>query len=163
MATWNFTSPLVGMPAITVHSTTQACPLGTIARAQDGTLGEAEFIYLKGVASTVAGSAVVYDTVNFLTRLAPVGTNKPEPVAFAMAATVAGEYGWYQISGVVTAAKTSGLALASNAAVGVLTVGKIAATASGKELQGALTVAKATVPTTVNLVINRPHMQGRVT
>lgn len=163
MATWNFTSPDIGLQAITAHSTTQQHPLGKIVKAQDGTLGEAEFIYLKGIASTVVGSAVVYDTVNFLTRLAPVGTNKPEPVAFAMSACVASEFGWYQISGVVTAAKTSGLALASNAAVGVLTIGKIAATGSGKELQGALTVAKATVPTTVNLVINRPHMQGRIT
>lgn len=143
--------------------TTKQFALGTIVTGRDSTYGIGEFIYLQGIASTVVGSVVVYDTDQYITALAPVGGNKPRPVAFAMAAVLASQYGWYQIAGRAIAAKTSGLALASNAAVGVLTAGKIAATASGKEVQGALTVAKATTPTTVALMINRPHMQGRVT
>lgn len=153
----------IGFQRIADTSTTQLHPLGTVVRATDPTYGEGEFIYLVGVASTVVGSPVVYNDLTFQTTLAPVGTNKPEPVAIAMSANVATQYGWYQISGNARAAKTSGLALASNAAVGVLTAGKIAATGSGKEIQGAMTAAKSTASTLVTLVINRPHMQGRVT
>lgn len=156
------TDHVAGSQPIANTSTVQVHPLGTIVRAKDATLGEGEFIYLKGVVSTIVGSVVVYNTASYLTTLAPAGANKPQPVAFAMSANVASQYGWYQISGNAVAAKTSGLALASNAAVGVLTTGKIAATASGKEIQGALTVAKATTPTTVTLIVNRPHYQGRV-
>lgn len=137
--------------------------LGMIVKASDPTLGEGEFILLAGVASTVVGSPVTYNTTSFTTALAPVGTNKPQPIAFAMSANVAATtWGWYQIGGIAVAAKTSGLALASNAAVGVLTAGKIAATGTGKEVQGAITVAKSTTSTSVRLMINRPHMQGRV-
>lgn len=156
-------SNLVGCQSLTVTSTVQQHPLGTIIRAVDPSLGEGEFTYLLGVASTVVGSVVIYDDTGWQTTLAPAGNNKAQPIAFAMSANVAAQYGWYQISGRAVAAKTSGLALASNAAVGVLTAGKIAATASGKEVQGAITIAKATTPTTVSLIINRPHMQGRVT
>lgn len=161
--TYALTSPLIGAQKIADTSTTQNHQLGTIVRAYDPSYGAGEFIYLKGVASTVVGSPVIYNTATFQTTLAPVGTNKAQPVAFAMSANVASQYGWYQISGNAIAAKTSGLALASNAAVGVLTAGKVAATGSGKEIQGALTVAKSTASTTVQLVINRPHMQGRIT
>lgn len=160
---YSITVPYIGAQPIANTETTQKHPLGTVVRAVDPTYGEGEFIYLLGVASTVVGSAVAYDTATYQTKLAPVGSNKPEPIAFAMSANVASQYGWYQISGNARAAKTSGLALASNAAVGVLTAGKIAATGSGKEVQGALTVAKSTASTLVTLVINRPHMQGRIT
>lgn len=154
--------PIAHQPIATT-STTQVHPLGTILRASDPTYGDGEFIYLLGVASTAVGSPVTYKTTGYQTALAPVGGNKPEPVAFAMSANGAAAYGWYQIGGTARALKTSGLALASNAAVGILTAGKVAATGSGKEVQGAITVAKATTATLVSLVINRPHMQGRVT
>lgn len=150
-----------------VGSTTYPTPPlspGMIVRATDPTYGEGEFILLKGVASTAVGSVVVYDSTTYATTLAPAGSNLPRAVAFAMAATnTTTLWGWYQISGQVVAKKTSGLALASLAAVGVKTTGLIAASGSGKEIQGALTVAKSTTATTVKLIIDRPHMQGRVT
>lgn len=166
MSSFKLVTPRLGVQPFATTSTVQNQPLGTVVRAVDiasTALGEGEFIYLKGVASTVVGSVVAYDTATFQTKLAPIGANKPEPIAFAMSANVASQFGWYQISGNAIAAKTSALALASNAAVGVLTAGKIAASASGKEVQGALTVAKATTPTTVTLIIDHPRMQGRVT
>lgn len=162
VATWNPVNPAAGIQAINTTDTTQNHPLGKTVRATHATLGEGEFIYLQGVASTIVGSCVIYNTASFLTTLAPVGSNKPQPVAFSMSANVASQFGWYQIGGNAVAAKTSGLALASNAAVGVLTTGKVAASGTGKEIQGALTVAKASTPTTVTLIIDRPHMQGRV-
>lgn len=152
-----------GFQPIAVTDTTQNHPLGTIVRAKDPTYGEGEFIYLQGVASTIVGSVVTY-TATYQTALCPTTANLPAAVGFAMSANVAGpNYGWYQISGVAIAAKTSALALASNVAVGVKTAGLISATSAGVEIQGAMTVAKATTPKTVKLMINRPHHQGRIT
>lgn len=137
---------------------------GMIVRAQDPTFGEGEFILLAGVASTAVGSLVTYNTVSFTTALAPVGANKPQPVAVAMAAnTSSSTWSWYQISGVAVAAKTCGVAIASNVAVGVLTAGLVAATGTGKEVQGAFSGSKSTNLKSVRLVIDRPHMQGRIT
>lgn len=157
------TSNYIGAPVITDTDTTAKVPLGTIIRAYDPTYGEGEFIYLKGVASTVVGSVVTYEASGYQTALAPVGTNLPKPVAIAMSANVASQYGWYQISGRAVAKKTSGVAIAAAAAVGVKTAGLIAATGTGKEILGAVTVAVSTASTSVTLLINRPHMQGRIT
>lgn len=160
---YRITDAKIAVQRIADTSTTQNWPLGKVVRAVDPTYGEGEFIYLTGVASTVVGSLVTYNSITGATALAPVGTSKPQPVAVAMSANVASQYGWYQISGNARVAKTSGLALASNVACGVLTVGKVAATGTGKEIQGAFTVAKSTTATLATIVINRPHMQGRIT
>lgn len=156
-------SNLAGAQPIATTSTTQKHQLGTIVRANDPTYGEGEFIYLLGVASTAVGSVVTYEASGYQTALAPVGSNLPKPVAIAMSANVASQYGWYQISGRAVAKKTSGVAIGAAAAVGVKTTGLIAATGSGKEVQGAITVAVSTASTSVTLLINRPHMQGRIT
>lgn len=154
-----------GLQAIATTSTVQNHPLGTIIRASDPTLGSGEFIYLLGVANTVVGSIVTYGGT-FATTLAAVGGNKALPVAVAMSANVASQWGWYQISGIAVAAKTCTVSLAAGAAVGVLTAGLVAGTGSGKEVDGAIVsaVASATAGrTTVKIVLNRPTMQGRVT
>lgn len=156
----------IGLQAIADTSTTQNHPVGKIIRANDSTYGVGEFIYLKGVASTAIGSLVTYNTSSFTTALAAVGTNKAQPIAVAMSANVANQWGWYQISGIAVAKKTCTVSLAANAAVGVLTVGLVAGTGSGKEISGALVAAVASATaggTTVQLVVNRPHMQGRIT
>ena len=158
-------TPLVGAQPIAVTSTTALHPIGTIVRAVDPTYGEGEFIYLTGVASTAVGSIVTYNTSSGTTALAPVGTNKPQPVAVAMSANVASQYGWYQIAGIAVVAKTATVSLAAGVAVGVKTIGLVASTGTGKEVQGALVAAvasAATGRTTVQVVVNRPHMQGRV-
>lgn len=156
----------VGAQAIAETSSVQNHPLGTVVHGVDPTYGEGEFIYLLGVASTTVGSPVTYNPSTYLTALAPVGTNKPEAIAVAMSANVASSYGWYQISGQAVIAKSSATSLAAGVAVGVKTVGLIASTGSGKEVQGALVAAVASAAsgrTTVRVMISRPHMQGRVT
>lgn len=163
---YGLTSPYIGAQPISDTSTTQKHPLGTIVRAVDPIYGEGEFIYLTGVASTAVGSLATYNTSSYTTALAPVGTNKPQPIAVAMSANVASQYGWYQISGVAVAAKTATISLAAGVAIGVKTIGLVASTGSGKEVQGALVAAvasAATGRTTVQVVLNRPHMQGRIT
>lgn len=136
---------------------------GMIVRAVDPTYGEGEFILLKGVASTAVGSVVTYNQTTYQTALAPVGTNLPQPIAIAMAATGATSWGWYQISGIAVAAKGTA-SLATGAAFGIGTIGLVGLSSAGLEVQGALTASSAaSAATTIQLVINRPHMQGRIT
>lgn len=78
-------------------STTAKHELGLIIRAKDPTYGVGEFIYLKGVASTTANSWVTYNLDDWSTAL--LAANAIGPVAIAMSACVASNYGWYQISG----------------------------------------------------------------
>lgn len=157
-------SRVVSQPIATT-STTQAAdiPLGTVVRAKDPTLGEGEFIYLLGVASTAVGTPVTYSLTTYQTALAPAGSNLPQSIAIAMSANVENQYGWYQIGGLATAVK-SGVALTAGAACGITTAGTVAASATGAEVQGALVAATVTAAeTSVQLMINRPHMQGRIT
>lgn len=83
--------------AIADNSTTQKAQLGQILRCKDATYGHGEFIYLKGVASTALGSWVTFNTDDWTTAL--LAANAIGPVAVAMSASVASEFGWYQISG----------------------------------------------------------------
>lgn len=82
--------------AIDAVSATQNYPLGTRARAVDPVLGEGEFIYAKGVASTAKYDAVTIDADYATTRT--VAASKGI-VGIAQAAIVADRYGWYQIFG----------------------------------------------------------------
>jgi len=161
-----YTTDRPGGQQIADTSTTQNHPLGTIVKGWDPTYGEAEFIYLKGVASTTVGSIVNYKGTTYQTALGYAGENVPGPLAIAMSANVANQYGWYQISGLAVAAKASTVSFAAAAKVAVgSSSGLAVATLSGQEIFGAMVsaVASATAGrTTVTLVVNRPHCQGRV-
>lgn len=87
---------LIGQP-IEETSTTQKHALGKRFWAKDPVYGVAEFIYLKGVASTTVGDWVIFNADDWSTsRLA---ANDIGPVAVAMSACVANQFGWYQIYG----------------------------------------------------------------
>jgi hypothetical protein len=167
MADWVPTTHLAGIQKIAESSTVQNHPFGTIIQAKHATYGVGEFIYLKGVSSTVVGSVVEYNHITGATVLAAVGGNQPLPVAIAMSANDAStDYGWYQIGGVAIAKKTCTICLVAGAAVGVLTTGLLAGTGSGKEIQGACVATTASAKAgvvTVPVLLNRPHLQGRVT
>jgi hypothetical protein len=158
-------TPELGIQPIGAISA-QNHPLGTIVKAFDPTFGEGEFIYLKGVASTKVGSVVIYDGTTYLTTLTAVTSNQARPVAIAMAAnTLTSGYAWYQIGGTAVAAKGSA-SIQPKVTVGVATIGLIGNTLTGKEIQGARSANAATLTAaigTIQLVINRPHMMGRVT
>jgi hypothetical protein len=87
---------LLGQP-IGDTSLLQRHALGTIVRAKDPLYGAGEFIYLKGAGSTAVGSVVLYNPDDFSTSL--LAANDIGAVAVAMSANVAGQYGWYQVSG----------------------------------------------------------------
>lgn len=58
-----------------------------------------DYVYLKGVASTAVGDAVVYDEAGVTARLS-TSTAVAQPVAIAMAANIlATTFSWYQIYG----------------------------------------------------------------
>lgn len=100
--------PLLGSQPIAETRTTQAHPLGTIVTATDPTYMAGEFIYLAGVASTEVGSVVTYNVDDGSTAL--LAANAIGPVAVAMSANVASQYGWYQIGGKAVAKVASGFA-----------------------------------------------------
>ena len=162
------TTPLAGMQPIATNSTVKNHPLGTVVTATDPTYGTGEFIYLQGIASTAVGDAVTYDA-SHVTARAAAGNALPRAVAFAMSACVASEYGWYQIGGIAVANKTKTVSFAAGIAVGISTTALISVSSSLKELQGALVAVVASATTTTNngdkikLMINRPHLQGRIT
>lgn len=134
---------------------------GMIINGTDPTYGGAEFILLKGVASTVVGSVVTYNLSDFTTTLAASAVTVPMPIAVAMSANAATTtWGWYQISGVAIAAK-GGAAPTTGAAVAVSTTGVVGAAATGSNvIQGAQYAAAAsTAASTVAILINRPHLE----
>jgi hypothetical protein len=83
--------------AIADTSDTRKQILGQIVRCKHPDYGVGEFIYLKGVASTAVGSVVLYSADDFSTALAVA--DAIGPIATAMSANVASQYGWYQIEG----------------------------------------------------------------
>ena len=108
------TNPIIGLQPIVEVSSVQQHPLGMIIQAVDETYGAAEFVYLKGVASTARGSWVTYNMDDGTTAL--LAANAIGPVAVAMSANAAATtFGWYQISG-----KAVGLALAAYADNGLV-------------------------------------------
>jgi hypothetical protein len=172
---YSITDQRIGYPAIsatdagfTPPSSSTVIPtppaaLGQVVRAFDATLGEGEFIFLKGVASTVVGSLVVWDGSTYQTTLATTTTNQGRPVAVAMAATTAALWGWYQIGGTCTVQRSTGAKTSPLVALGVLSTGKVGAVATGKGIQGARSANAATVAsatTTILMVVDRPHFDS---
>lgn len=92
----------IGTQQIADFSTVQNHPLGMRVNADDPTLGEGEFIYLSGIASTVVGSWVTFRQDDNTTIL--LVADAAGPVAVAMSANiVVTTFGWYQIAGKASA------------------------------------------------------------
>jgi galactitol-specific phosphotransferase system IIB component len=160
---YQLTDQLIGAQPINENSTTQKHPLGTIVRAVDPTFGEGEFIYLVGVASTTIGLIVNYDvatTQKYQTALSTTAVAKTNPLAVAMSANVAGEFGWYQISGLAVCSK----ALATSLVVGstlMAIAGEAEVSDTSNLIHGAITALVASANTsdavvTVQVMLNRP-------
>jgi len=109
---------------------------------------------------------VIFNTTNYTTTLCPVTANLGQPVAVSMTAnTSSSNWSWYQIEGVAIVVK-SAVVLAANVAIAVSSTGKVGANSSGKQILGARTANTASVAsatTTVQVILNRPHLQGRTT
>jgi hypothetical protein len=148
---------LPGAQPIAETSATKRHALGTIVRASDPTLGEGEFIYLLGVASTTVGSIVNYD-ITFQSALDTTATTGPRPLAIAMSANLGTYYGWYQISGMAVAVKADSVSFAAGAGFGA-TAGLAVAAVTALVVRGAVVRVVASAKTgvvTVAVAINRP-------
>ena len=155
-----FTDPKVGMQPIAATSTVQNHPIGTCVRAFDPTYGEAEFIYLKGAASTAVGELVIYDTYANTTKRAVAGDRGP--CAWAMSANVANQYGWYQVKGAVAGKVAAAFAAGGNVYL-TATAGTIAnAAVIGDKVDGARGKTAIDTPSTglAVLQIDRPSLNG---
>lgn len=158
----NLTAGNGGTPEVAGGGFTAVTQLGQIIKAYDPNFGVGEFIYLQGLASTLAGDLVIYDESLGSATTRTITTSRG-PVAIAMADTVANQYGWYQIGG-AGLVNTAGNAVAANAPMfATATPGEcddaVVATAkidgmTSKEA-GDATLANFTV-----VQLNRPTMNG---
>jgi hypothetical protein len=150
------TENMLGLQPIATTDTTQNHPLGTIVRATDPTYGAGEFIYLKGVVSTVVGSWVTYNMDDGSTAL--LVANAIGPVAVAMSINVASQYGWYQIQG--KAVGKAAAAYADNGTVFITATAGIVddATVTGDQVNKAKGASAVDTPSTglAEFEIERP-------
>lgn len=161
---YSITDPLIGAQPIAATDTVQNHPLGTLVRASDPVYGAGEFIYLKGVASTVVGSLVDYDSYLATTALSPA-TGGVGPVAVAMSANVANQYGWYQITGIAAVKAPNAMVVGADVFSLAATPGSVDdAAVNGEQIVGAkVTTTTGTPSTGLALIeISRPHHQGQI-
>ncbi len=148
--------PLGTVGQLTDVDTTQRNVLGIRSFDDAGN----EYIYLQGIASTVIGSCVVFalnGTSNWLTALS-VTTNRG-PVAIAMAAVLATQFGWYQIYG-FGSALFNGAAVAG-ACVFSASTGKVDdAVVTGDRIDGATVAATVGSAVLGAVFLNYPHMNN---
>lgn len=169
---YSYAGDQIGAQPITTTSTVQRHPLGSIRKAIDPILGEGEFIYLLGVASTVAGLAVTYNATTSQTTLMTASQKlSGADIAIAMSANVAAQYGWYQISGMAVVLKTAtkftpaAVDKTSNVYISA-TAGRVMSTSTnGQQIlkaRGANLATVTTTTSTVTLQLDRPFMQGLI-
>jgi len=147
-------------------------PLGTRIRAFDNTTyGYGEFIYLKGVASTVVGSVVTWDGATagvptYQTALCASTAGLAQPVAVAMSACVANSYGWYQIAGNAVISTNGTLAAGPGPVYISATPGQVTSTqANGKQILNMRNLTATGTPAANQAVVQmeRPFVQGQIT
>jgi hypothetical protein len=162
MSTFVPTTGFVIPQAIADTSTTQLLPLGTRVKAVDvasTAYGEGEFIYLKGVASTVLGSVVTYAQDDNSTAL--LVANAIGPVATSMSINAATtSFGWYQIFGKAVGKGLASLADDANC-YATATAGSIDdAIVAGDRVKCMKTASALDTPATglVELEIQYPYM-----
>lgn len=156
---YTINTPLAGFQGIAQTDTVQAHALGTLVTATDPTYGTGEFVYLKGVASTAVGDVVIYDQYAGTTTRAVAGSRGP--VAVAMSANVASQYGWYQVGG--SAVVKSGTVAANAPLYVTATAGTVDdAVVAGDKIDSFVSKTANGTPSTGLLVaqIARPSLNG---
>lgn len=166
---WISTDTTMGATVPGSVDTTAMVPLGTVRRFVETTLGEGEFIYLPGVASTAAGDVVSYQvtygaTGATATTVRWTGTaNTGTPLAVATAATVASTYGWYQVGGAAIV-NINGTIAAGDKLFYQATAVVSASAVNGKQMLNAVATSANAVPSAGKAIVSiaRPFAQGQV-
>lgn len=156
---FSLASNYVGFQPLTETSTVQNHALGTIVRGTDPTYGEGEFIYLKGVASTIVGSCAVFDSA-YQTALTVAASRGP--VAVSLSANVANQFGWYQVRGLAVldcATVASGATAQATATAGEIDD----TTTAGQFIDGMTTKSANGTPAAGQCIcaLAHPAMNGR--
>ena len=162
---YRITDQVLGGQPIAATETTAKHPLGSIVGGVDPTYGAGEFIYLKGVASTVVGSLVNYDPYLATTTVAPATTGIG-PIAVAMSANVASQWGWYQIAGTAAVKAPNAIVVGADVFMLAATPGSVddAIVAGEQILNAKVSTTTGTPSSGLALVtINRPFHQGQIT
>jgi hypothetical protein len=154
---WEPQDDLGQLQLIDVTDTVQNHPLGLRVKARHATYGVCEFIYLKGVASTVAGDPVIWDSAFQTTRAA---TSSRGPIGFSMTANVANQYGWYCIAGLALGSSGAN-SVAANAALQIQATATLDdTTTAGQYIDGCTSKAASSGGFTL-CALSYPHMNGR--
>lgn len=136
----------IGGSDIAAVDSTQNHPLGYRVRAVDPTYGHGEFVYVKGVASCVAGSVVTFSPYTGVTALATARSKGN--IGVAMSAIVAGTYGFVQVAGAAVA-KSLTAAVAGSTVYLTATAGSVDdAVVAGDIIYGATYASASDVPST---------------
>jgi hypothetical protein len=165
-----YNAPL-GLPPMNPTTVDPAAvvPVGTIATFVEDTLNlMGEFIYLPGVAATIAGDVVEYDltpgAAATIRHTNATGSNSGRPLAVAMAAVLATQFGWYQIGGVCVINTTA--AQAAGNVFGTATAGAVGNTLdAGDQILNARLLTATGTPAALKAyaLIQRPFVQGNIT
>lgn len=160
----------LGMPAVAPTTVDPAAvvPVGTVQSFIEDTQGSCELIYLPGVANLVAGDVVVYDLTpgaQAITRIVKdTFANSGRAVAVAITPVLAGQFGWFQISGVAIVNTVAGTV--AGVAMNTATTGQLGNTAdAGDQILNAriLTAVGTPAATKSYVQLNRPFVQGQIT
>lgn len=161
-------SPLGVQAPDGLPDTTPQVAVGTLAKFWDDVLGEGEFIYLPGVAGTVAGDVVLFDLIpgaqSTVRHSNASGSNTGRPLAVATSASVAGTWGWYQLSGVAIVNTVAGTVPGS--AFATATAGIIGNTADpGDQILGVRISSSVGTPSAGKsyMTLNHPNCQSQIT
>ena len=102
---WKITEQRVGFQPIETVDTVANHALGTRIKAEDGTYGPGEFIYLPGCSNGADGAWVTYDPDDYATTA--LITSAVGPVAvFRSNMSSTSTWGWAQIFGVTPSSQT---------------------------------------------------------
>jgi hypothetical protein len=162
--TFRIVDGIIGCQNIADTDTVLRHPLGKIVTAEDPVYGGGEFIYLKGVVATVVGSLVNYDQFLGTTTLAPA-TGGKGPVAVAMSANVANQYGWYQITGCAAVKAPNAMVPGAEVFMLAATPGSVDdAAVNGEQVCNAVVSTTTGTPSAgLGLIqISRPYLQGQI-
>ena len=158
--TFFITTDIARYQAINETSTVQLHDIGTVVNAFDSTTyGAGEFIYLKGVASTAIGNPVIWDSAG---QTALAGLASRGPVAIAMSANVASQWGWYQIQGMCPVSSAAN-AVASGAPIYMQASAAVDdAVSATNKIDGCVSKSASGTPAATFTVcaLSRPCMNG---
>lgn len=164
---------LITQQRIDETSTVQNHAVGTIVDAQDDgntitgqNLGGGRFIYLKGVASTQVGTLVSYDPFLNTTTIVPATGGASGPLAVAMSANVANQFGWYAIEGTVPVRAPNAMTAGANVFMLAATPGSVDdAAVAGEQILNAVAATTTGTPSAglALVTLSRPFVQGQIT